>query len=78
MTKARYTAFLIALCMGSSAVHPTYPAEPPVRASVADVAWLTGFWTGPFGEGTLEETWTAPNECISQASRCQLLATMCT
>lgn len=29
-------------------------------ATVADLAWMTGSWSGPLGEQTLEETWIEP------------------
>ena len=29
-------------------------------AGVADLAWMTGSWAGPAGEGTLEENWSRP------------------
>lgn len=30
------------------------------QASVAQLAWMTGYWQGPVGENTLEENWNAP------------------
>lgn len=36
-------------------------ADAKVRASVTDLAWITGAWTGQLGKRRLEETWTAPN-----------------
>ena len=29
-------------------------------ASVADLGWMTGTWSGPVGGGVLEENWTTP------------------
>ena len=35
-------------------------AEPPA-ARIADLAWMTGAWEGPMGEGAvLQETWLEP------------------
>lgn len=31
-----------------------------VRATVADLAWMTGSWSGALGPNTLEEHWTEP------------------
>ncbi|MDH3640527.1 MAG: DUF6265 family protein [Gammaproteobacteria bacterium] len=39
--------------------HSAIGAEQ-VRASVADLAWMTGSWAGPFGEQMLEENWIKP------------------
>ncbi len=30
------------------------------NASVADLAWMTGYWQGPVGELVMEENWNAP------------------
>ncbi|MCZ6710746.1 MAG: DUF6265 family protein [Gammaproteobacteria bacterium] len=35
-------------------------ADTAVKATVADLAWMTGSWTGPIGEQTLEENWIRP------------------
>jgi hypothetical protein len=35
-------------------------ADPAVKATVADLAWMTGSWAGPIGEQTLEENWIRP------------------
>ena len=32
----------------------------PAKASIADVAWIAGAWTGSAGPVSLEERWTAP------------------
>ena len=29
-------------------------------ATVADLAWMTGYWTAPVGEMVMEENWNAP------------------
>ena len=30
------------------------------HATVSDLSWMTGSWSGPAGENTLEENWTQP------------------
>lgn len=32
-----------------------------VTGQVSDLAWMAGYWTGPFGEETLEEHWMHPS-----------------
>lgn len=34
----------------------------PVAGRVADLTWMAGYWTGPFGEETLEEHWMHPSK----------------
>ena len=36
------------------------PARPPARASIAQVAWIAGTWSGEAGGATFEERWTPP------------------
>ncbi len=43
------------ICMASSVF-----AEAALKATVADLAWMTGSWVGPVGEQTLEENWIRP------------------
>ncbi len=33
-----------------------------VPGRVTDLTWMAGYWTGPFGEETLEEHWMHPSE----------------
>ena len=35
-------------------------AGDPPPAKVADLAWMSGHWSGPMAGGTLEENWTKP------------------
>lgn len=35
-------------------------ADDVVTGTVADLAWMTGSWSGSFGEQTLEENWIHP------------------
>jgi hypothetical protein len=32
----------------------------PVPGRITDLSWMVGYWTGPFGEQTLEESWMHP------------------
>lgn len=32
-----------------------------VTGRVSDLSWMAGYWTGPFGEETLEEHWMHPS-----------------
>lgn len=47
---------LIALLVTSSGL-----AEVGDEPTVADLAWMTGSWIGPFGEQMLEENWNQPS-----------------
>src|SRR6187551_2699675 len=38
---------------------PMLAADGPA-AKVADLAWMTGHWSGPMQGGTLEENWLEP------------------
>jgi hypothetical protein len=44
------------------AVHGQAPATSPApaRATVDQLAWVTGAWTGKLGERTVEQHWSAP------------------
>src|SRR5215217_3550935 len=33
---------------------------PPVKASIEQVAWISGAWTGTLGDRTIEQHWMAP------------------
>ena len=46
--------------VGAMALASTGVAEMRKAPSVADLAWMTGSWIGPFGEQTLEENWSQP------------------
>jgi hypothetical protein len=43
---------------GSVGSNPS--ATPPARATIAQVAWISGVWVGQRGESTVEERWTPP------------------
>jgi hypothetical protein len=34
--------------------------QPPAKATIADVGWISGTWTGTGGPLTFEEHWTTP------------------
>lgn len=42
------------------AAHSAYAAGP--AATVADLGWMTGTWTGAAGPNTLEENWVVPKD----------------
>ena len=37
-------------------------APSAMAASIADLAWMTGTWSGAAGPGVLEENWTVPRD----------------
>jgi hypothetical protein len=54
---------LLSLATGGLAQQPTQkPVETAgeQRASLADLAWLTGCWEGRQGEAVIEEVWSKP------------------
>jgi len=50
---------IVCLVLPAFALAPRASADG-VRATVADLAWMTGSWTGPMGDATLEENWIRP------------------
>ena len=54
-------ACLIAASMAIAQGEEPAAAVTEARASVADLGWMTGTWSGPVGGGNvLEENWTVP------------------
>jgi hypothetical protein len=51
----RILTALLATCLGGAV-----NGAEPVPGRVADLSWMVGYWTGPFGEQTLEEHWMHP------------------
>jgi len=55
---------LSAMVLGTLVTAPAtlapQPARPPARASIAQVAWIAGTWSGGAGGATFEERWTPP------------------
>jgi hypothetical protein len=45
----------LAMCLSASV-----SGAEPTPGRIADLSWMVGYWTGPFGEQTLEETWMHP------------------
>jgi uncharacterized protein DUF6265 len=48
---------LTSVCVYRQAPAASAP-KPPARATLADIAWLTGTWEGRMGATSLEERWT--------------------
>lgn len=40
---------------------PSAPEPPPAKATLADVAFIAGHWTGDMGGSLSEEVWSAPS-----------------
>lgn len=54
-------SFVLAAAPLAAQTPNTIPAPADaVRATIADIAWLTGEWTGTGLGGVSEETWSAP------------------
>jgi hypothetical protein len=49
-------------CMTAIALNAQAPPEPAAaaKASVDQLGWVTGAWTGTLGERTIEQHWSAP------------------
>jgi hypothetical protein len=56
MQNKAFVAFVLALTTTSAAQTP----RPPANASIAQVAWVAGAWSGGAGGATFEERWTPP------------------
>jgi hypothetical protein len=57
------TAIVCGVLLGAGApAHRQTPAAAPVpaKATVDQLAWVTGAWTGKLGERTIEQHWSAP------------------
>jgi hypothetical protein len=48
--------------LAGAAAHGQAPAAaaPPLKASVDQLGWVAGAWTGTLGERTIEQHWSAP------------------
>jgi len=52
---------IIAIVLGAlAATQSAPPGRPPAHASIAQVAWIAGTWSGGAGGATFEERWTPP------------------
>jgi hypothetical protein len=49
--------FLITIALAANTVYAAGPA-----ATVADLAWMTGTWSGAAGPNSLEENWVVPKD----------------
>jgi hypothetical protein len=53
------TTFLVSLLVVGSLLQPAVPARPaPASASLKQLAWLPGEWSGVKGRASIEERWT--------------------
>ncbi|MGI8673561.1 MAG: DUF6265 family protein [Luteitalea sp.] len=54
-------ALLFLIVSGLRAQEPiSATPPPPARATIAQVAWIAGPWTGTLGDRTIEQHWMAP------------------
>lgn len=62
MSRTLSLSLLLSLlfCASSQAVEAAASEAPTVTASIDELAWMTGSWAGPIGDGVLEENWVAP------------------
>jgi hypothetical protein len=53
---------LVALLSAAAPLHaqPAASAPTPVKATVQQLAWIAGPWTGTLGDRTIEQHWSAP------------------
>jgi len=51
---------IMAAVMVLGSVMMAQPPRPPARASIGQVAWIAGAWSGGGGAATFEERWTPP------------------
>lgn len=58
----RTVLFGVLVAAAPVAAHGQTPAAgpAPAKASVDQLAWVTGAWTGKLGERTIEQHWSAP------------------
>jgi hypothetical protein len=54
------TSLSLALVVATSAPGHADDIDPPAPPALADLSWLVGHWSGPVGDGTMEELWMAP------------------
>jgi hypothetical protein len=57
MQTTSFFAFVLGVLTTTSAAQT---ARPPARASIAQLAWIAGTWSGGAGGATFEERWTPP------------------
>ena len=57
LSRAAMAALVLFLCLAATA---SALDDHEVKASVADLAWMTGSWSGALGPNTLEEHWVEP------------------
>lgn len=63
MTRLFLASVCGALLMGETAtIHAQVSglSAPPVKATIDQLAWVAGAWTGTLGDRTIEQHWSAP------------------
>lgn len=60
ISRAAFAAGLLLGPGGAAEEAASGAPETAVAGSVADLAWMTGTWSGPVGSNVLEENWTVP------------------
>lgn len=60
MRVARVSISTLFVAVLVSGVSGAWMQAKPAKASIADVAWIAGAWTGSAGPVSSEERWTAP------------------
>ena len=60
MRIARVSISIMFVAVLMSGVSGAWMQAKPAKASIADVAWIAGTWTGSAGPVSLEERWTPP------------------
>lgn len=56
-----FSLFLsLPFCAVTAQAEPATTETPAATAAIEELAWMTGSWAGPIGDGVLEENWVAP------------------
>lgn len=56
----RAIGLVFALFAAAYAASSALAAEDAPKAKITDLAWMTGHWSGPLQNGTIEENWIQP------------------
>jgi hypothetical protein len=58
--RAALLVLVTATSVATGAQAPQAGGAPPAKATVDQLAWVSGAWTGKLGERTIEQHWSAP------------------